>query len=209
MKVPVEGIGRVNLCIKTNRRAHNVHLSNVLWVPDLTTNLVSVHCLRRKGFITAFSRKECNLVTENGHEAIGSYRRGQYMLNNQGSFQNKNEKKQHNGVKACKPAGIEVELCIHGWHRKLAHQNLADIRHTVKKGLLKSMKCNHSDDCKPCLRGKMARKLFKKSRTKAKEPIDCIVSDVCGPMQVESIDGKRYLLTFTDMYSKHTVKFFN
>ena len=36
------------------------------------------------------------------------------------------------------------------------------------------------------------------------EILDCVVSDLCGPMHDESINGKRYMLTFTDLHSKYT-----
>jgi hypothetical protein len=48
---PVEGIGQASINLKT---CNNVHLSNVLYVPDLEKNLVSISCLEDKGNIIAF-----------------------------------------------------------------------------------------------------------------------------------------------------------
>ena len=33
---------------------------------------------------------------------------------------------------------------------------------------------------------------------------EIIYSDVCGPVQIESKGGSRYMVTFTDDYSRHT-----
>jgi hypothetical protein len=48
---PVEGIGQDSIKLKTG---NNVHLSNVLYVPGLEKNLVSISFLEDKGNIIAF-----------------------------------------------------------------------------------------------------------------------------------------------------------
>jgi hypothetical protein len=48
---PVEGIVQASVKLKTG---NNVHLSNVLYVPGLEKNLVSIYCLEDKGNIIAF-----------------------------------------------------------------------------------------------------------------------------------------------------------
>jgi hypothetical protein len=48
---PVEGIGQASAKLKT---CNNVHLSNVLYVPGLEKNRVSISCLEDKGNIIAF-----------------------------------------------------------------------------------------------------------------------------------------------------------
>jgi hypothetical protein len=47
----VEGFGQASVKLKT---CNNVHLSNVLYVPGLEKNLVSISCLEDKGNIIAF-----------------------------------------------------------------------------------------------------------------------------------------------------------
>jgi hypothetical protein len=48
---PVEGIGQASIKLKTS---NNVHLRNVLYVPNLENNLVSISFLDDKGNIIAF-----------------------------------------------------------------------------------------------------------------------------------------------------------
>jgi hypothetical protein len=43
------------------------------------------------------------------------------------------------------------------------------------------------------MKGKMARKPFPKKATPTKAVMDCVVSDVCGMMQVESVGKKSNL----------------
>lgn len=48
----------------------------------------------------------------------------------------------------------------------------------------------------------MARKPFPKKATPVTNVMDCVVSDVCGAIQVESASKKRYFVTFIDLFSK-------
>jgi hypothetical protein len=48
---PVEGFGQASVKLKTS---NNVHLSNVLYVPGLEKNIVSISCLEEKGNRIAF-----------------------------------------------------------------------------------------------------------------------------------------------------------
>ncbi|KAG5666630.1 hypothetical protein PVAND_014646 [Polypedilum vanderplanki] len=52
---------------------------------------------------------------------------------------------------------------------------------------------------------KRLRKSFPKEASKPEEFLDLVVSDVCGPMQVKSIQGSRYFITFIEIYSGYTV----
>ena len=59
----------------------------------------------------------------------------------------------------------------------------------------RNVKCVFLEKCKKC-----RRSLFL-SRAKATRPYEIVHSDKCGPMQVESKGGSRYMLTFTDDFS--------
>jgi transposase InsO family protein len=59
------------------------------------------------------------------------------------------------------------------------------------------------------IKGKMYREPFpKKSINPAKERLDVIVSDVCGPMQTNSIGNKKYFVTFIDEYTRYSHVYF-
>ena len=64
-------------------------------------------------------------------------------------------------------------------------------------------------DCEACVLGIMQKKPFpKQSQHRATKPYEIVHSDVCGPMQVESKGGSRYMLTFTDDFSRYTTAYF-
>ena len=192
MKTPAMGSGSIRLKVNTDEGSLKVLLNNVLWVPHLKGNLISVNQLGRKGFTVMFTSDKCKLSDGNKWQSIGKHRGGLYILNNIGeSFLSDSQSKE------------SAKICIHEWHKRLGHRNLADIREMHKEGL-KIAPCQHSDDCEACIKGKMARKPFKKSETEFKNPIECIVSDVCGPLQVASFGKKKYFVTYTDMFSRYT-----
>ena len=64
-------------------------------------------------------------------------------------------------------------------------------------------------DCEARILGKMQKKPFpKQSEYRTTKPYEIVNSDVCGPMQVESKGGSRYMLTFTDDVSRYTTAYF-
>jgi transposase InsO family protein len=175
----------------------SMKLSEVLWVPELKANLISVNKLTKDGFIVTFDKDHIYLKNGQTYNVIGKANGNQYQL-----VARRND--------GCMPAASnddEEKLCSHEWHKRFAHRNLADVKLHKKIGL-QFKKCNCNDQCEDCLVGKMARKPFPKKGTQATERLGRIVSDVCGWMQVESLGRKKYFVTFIDEYSKHcTVKF--
>ena len=69
-------------------------------------------------------------------------------------------------------------------------------------------KDSFGQQCEACALGKMRRVPFQKgSSNRATRPLELVHSDVCGPMNVPSIGGSKYMLTFTDDFRYITVYF--
>ena len=73
------------------------------------------------------------------------------------------------------------------------------------------MKIDHSiyfeKNCESCSLGKMHKQCFpKRSENRATQPMELIHTDVCE--SVESMSGSRYVLMFTDDYSRYTTVYF-
>ena len=66
----------------------------------------------------------------------------------------------------------------------------------VNKGLVTGIKFQKAlglSFCEGCVEGKMSRKPFQSVGVCSSRKLQVILSDVCGPMPVESLGGKRYL----------------
>ncbi len=88
------------------------------------------------------------------------------------------------------------------WYQRLGHLNQ---QHFNTLSLASGMKLSTASKlsfCEGCMEGKMQRKSFKHViHHQSKKKLELIHSDVCEPLQVESIGGSRYFVTFIDDYS--------
>ncbi|GJY69980.1 retrovirus-related pol polyprotein from transposon TNT 1-94 [Tanacetum coccineum] len=98
------------------------------------------------------------------------------------------------------------------WHRRLSHMNFGAINHLARHGLVRGLpKLKFEKDhlCSACAMGKSKKKPHKpKSKDTNQEKLYLLHMDLCGPMRVASINGKKYILVIVDDYSRFTwVKF--
>nr|GEU64521.1 hypothetical protein [Tanacetum cinerariifolium] len=98
------------------------------------------------------------------------------------------------------------------WHRRLSHLNFVVINYLARQGLvrgLSKLKFEKDHLCSACAMGKSTKKIFKpKSEDTNQEKLYLLHMDLCGPMRVESVNGKKYILVIVDDYSRFTwVKF--
>ncbi|KAK1587882.1 hypothetical protein Q3G72_017858 [Acer saccharum] len=66
-----------------------------------------------------------------------------------------------------------------------------------------------SDICEDCVVGKQHRDSFPMGKAwRAKQPLQLIYSDLCGPINLASNSSKKYFISFTDDYNKKTWVYF-
>ncbi|CAB0001583.1 unnamed protein product [Nesidiocoris tenuis] len=63
---------------------------------------------------------------------------------------------------------------------------------------------SYDETCPTCAKGKQARQPFKSSKSRAKNILELVHIDLCGPMETPSFGGKRYMFTIVDDYSRYT-----
>nr|GEV34268.1 hypothetical protein [Tanacetum cinerariifolium] len=94
------------------------------------------------------------------------------------------------------------------WHRRLSHLNFGAINHLARQGLVRGLlKLKFEKDhlCSTCAMGKSTKKTHKpKSEDTNQEKLYLLHMDLCGPMRVESVNGKMYILVIVDDYSLFT-----
>ena len=89
------------------------------------------------------------------------------------------------------------------WHLRLGHINLKWISRLVQNGPLGSLGLEALPVCESCLEGKMTRQPFTTKGYGAKEQLELVHSDLCGPMTIQAIGGFEYFITFIDDYSMY------
>nr|GFA51166.1 integrase, catalytic region, zinc finger, CCHC-type, peptidase aspartic, catalytic [Tanacetum cinerariifolium] len=81
------------------------------------------------------------------------------------------------------------------WHRHQSHMNFGTINHLARHGLIRGLfelKFEKDHICSACGMGKSKKKPHKpKSEDTNQEKLYLLLMDLCGPMRVASIDGKK------------------
>ncbi|GJW66203.1 retrovirus-related pol polyprotein from transposon TNT 1-94 [Tanacetum coccineum] len=98
------------------------------------------------------------------------------------------------------------------WHRRLSHLNFGTINDLTRLDLVDGLpKFKYGKDhlCSACERGKSKKashppKLVPSDYSK----LELLHMDLCGPMRVASINGKKYILVIVDDFSRYTWVYF-
>ncbi|GJY24290.1 retrovirus-related pol polyprotein from transposon TNT 1-94 [Tanacetum coccineum] len=98
------------------------------------------------------------------------------------------------------------------WHRRLSYLNFGAINHLARHGLVRGLpKLKFEKDhlCSACAMGKRKKHLHKpKADDTNQEKLFLLHMDLYGPMRVQSVNGKKYILVIIDDYFRFTwVKF--
>nr|GEZ86694.1 retrovirus-related Pol polyprotein from transposon TNT 1-94 [Tanacetum cinerariifolium] len=94
------------------------------------------------------------------------------------------------------------------WHQCLSHLNFDTINDLVRHDLvvgLPKFKYHKEHLCPSCEQGKSKRASHPpKPVPNSKQRLHLLHMDLCGPMRIASINGKRYVLVIVDDYSRYT-----
>lgn len=169
-------------------------ISDILCIPDIAINLLSVSKVCSKGYRVLFTSDACEVRSASGSlVAVGRETGGLYKL-----CLTSNE------VSCAAKAQDDMLL----WHRRMGHLNEQSLK-TLRK-LVSGVAFPDSSvlPCAICLQGKHHRQPFSKTGSRASEVMELIHSDLCGPMEEESLGGSRYFLTFIDDVSRKLFVYF-
>ena len=198
------GVGevKVNLFLESGK-SKTVMFENCLLVPDLASNLFSVRAAVSRGKLVQFGQDSCQIFGSKGQlVGLGSLVGKLYELHCQ-VVPSSSEV----SVAASKEGG-EADL----WHQRLGHLCETRLQQAVQKQMvtgIKGLKQFNFSFCEGCVQGKMQKKPFKPVGViRSTRKLELVHTDVCGPMQTESIGGSRYFVTFIDDYSRFCKVYF-
>ena len=197
------GVGDVVLNLVVDSKIKKRRLRDVLYVPKLAYNLLSVSKATKTGKKVKFSSDGLQFL---GYDekvvAIGVKRGSLYYL-------------------AChKDTDIQVHMSDAQpmdesresiWHRCFGHLNERSLRTLASRSLVNDFNYNASSRipfCECCVKGKLHKKPFGTSERQVKVPLELVHSDVCGPLSSESLGGAKYFVTFIDAKTHYTWVYF-
>ena len=182
----IAGIGEI--CLKTNVGCTLV-LKDVRHVPDLRMNLISGIALDQDGYENYFANKKWRLTKGALVIAKGVSRGTLYRTNAEICQGELNAAHEENSADL--------------WHKRMGHMSEKGLQILSKKSLISFAKGTTIKSCNYCLFGKQHRVSFKTSSERKSNILDLVYSDVCGLMEIESIGGNKYFVTFIDDSSKN------
>ena len=191
-KIPIEGFGSLifNILGEDNLQ-YKFILEDVAFVPKLAVNLISVKELTNLNITVAFANGKCKIIHPKGMITIGTLVDSSYVMKIlHNNLREQNNKSSH--------------LCIHEWHKKLSHKNIDQIKRAKNTLKLKIQKCNCTDECIDCIKGKISAPPFPKSSVKPDMPRALITSDLCGQFKSQSLGGAKYFMTLIDAATDYT-----
>ncbi|GKC78751.1 retrovirus-related pol polyprotein from transposon TNT 1-94 [Tanacetum coccineum] len=174
----------------------NITISHVYYVEGLGHNIFSVGQFCDGDIEVAFSSKTCYVQNLEGDDMLtGDRESNLYTI-----F--------ISDMSASSPVCLMSKATLTKswlWHRRLSHLNFGTINDLTKVDGLSKFKYGKDHLCSACERGKSKKayhppKLVSSNNSK----LELLHMDLCGPMRVASINGKKYILVIVDDYSRFT-----
>ena len=191
------GIGEMTIDIPNGVISSQLHLTEVLYSPEVGYTLISVGKLDESGFCTTFYNGKCTIKGPDGNYVgnIPKTSRGLYRVDHEPDSVNE---------------ALE-QLTLDQFHRRMGHISPEVARKLVTKGFVTGVSLDETESgnpffCESCVYAKATRKPVFKVRQgdRATEFGGEIHTDLWGPAPVATKSGRRYYITFTDDMTRLT-----
>ncbi len=187
------GKGSIKATMQVGGQLTHTTITQVLHVPKMKNNLISVSKLILEGLKVEFDKDGYKVNDARGVVVAQARRDNLYLLNV------KVRKDMAHIANSLKESAML-------WHERLGHLNMASLKEldAMVDGMnLKEVPLHHI--CEGCVKAKHQRTSFPKDgATRASQLLEIVHTDVCGPMKTTSHGGARYFLTFIDDFSRKT-----
>ena len=249
--IPGEGRGPIKMNVEISPGVvKKIRLKDVLYVPSLSYNLLSVSTSAENNMKITMDSEGCEIIRKDTNAVVATGRKvgSLYYLNcvtekseqqsikydepkNEISLQvqqdntnnNNNNDEDETIILLSEDAPPKQQTCEsldaseevrsprkstkeEIWHQRYGHLGVDNLKKLVDDDLVDGFQYNPSKElefCEPCAKGKQHKKKFPKVGGKrASEKLGIVHTDVCGKIEVKSIGGCEYFLTFIDDKSR-------
>lgn len=184
--------GDVTVCCVVNGKKNYITIKEVLQVPGLDHNLLSVRKLEKNGFRIVFENGK-GTIEKNGTVAAAATISDKqlYILD------------------LHKSDSALLSECIETWHMRLGHLRYESVRRlpSLVEGMNINSDPSSSQVCKVCVEGKQTKLPHNQPRSRATRPLELVHSDLMGPISPLSYDGCKYVITFLDDFTHFTAAY--
>ncbi|KAH9726202.1 hypothetical protein KPL70_008169 [Citrus sinensis] len=187
-----KAVGKGTIAVHT-KGGNKKLISDVLYVPNLTQNLLSVGQLIQKGFLIYFDDEKCKIIDKTNNHTVAVV-----------------EMSKNKVFPLVMPLDENVALKTENsdlsnlWHLRYGHLNYKGLNLLKQKNMVIGLPDvgRYEKVCEGCIYGKMHRLPFPKNSRRAKAPLELVHADICGPTRTLSLNNKRYFIFFVDDYTR-------
>ena len=170
----------------------NIRILDILYIPDLAGSLLSVTQFQDRGILIRTTLAN-EMLIEKDSKVIGiASRRGRSYMLNTASRANSEEY-----------ARIAAEVDADTWYRRFGHLEFSTLKglEDVTTGLKGALPSCRRDDCSIYSVTKAVRVINRKQPERATKPLECIHSDIWGPISILERLGAIYFISFIDDFT--------
>lgn len=176
--------------ITTNRE--QIDVKGAMLLPGLKTNLLSVSRATSNGHIVMFTNNEATVMDRQCETLVKARKRnGVYVVESA------------SGNSALIAGSCDkTEL----WHRRFGHFNYDSLNRMANRNIVNGLENVKSkrNNCEVCHRCKISEIPYpRESENVARELLERVHSDICGPFRTRAICGAKYFVTFIDEKSRY------
>ena len=170
-------------------------LTYVLYIKGLKANLLSITQICDEDFLFQFSKKGCLILSEEGVQVL----KGLRTTNNCYGMVPKPKV-------SCRSARVNL---LELWHQHFGHANYKKVKRKSQSlkpliGLPKFGKIK-KNVCSPCQLGNQTKSTHSKVNVVAtSRPLGLLHVDLMGPMRMESMGRKRYIMVVVNDFSRYS-----
>lgn len=191
----VQARGRGTISVYTSKGPKLIH--DVLLIPDLDQNLLSVAQLMKRGYSVSFKNNGCIILDANNSEFV------KVEMSDNSFPISLNQVSQSALVSKHDDSAL--------WHKRYGHFNINALKFLQSHDMVRDMPAIICIDdlCDACQLGKMHRKSFSSANvTRAKNKLELVHTDLCGPMSAPSLSQNKYFILFIDDLTRMTWVYF-
>ena len=173
-------------------RSAPLKLQNILHVPAIKKNLLSVYRLTNDNYVYIEFHSDYCIIKEEGTGRPllrGAVKDGLYLLN-----------QDNKSPMAYAAEKVTSEL----WHQRLEHPHFKTLHRIISTFGLPTLAYNKSPLCDVCSSSKSHKLPYAITQHPTSQPLELIHSDLWGPSPVLSHLGHKYYVIFVDDFTRYT-----
>jgi hypothetical protein len=200
-KAQIEGVGKINCTVQSVSGPLRVTLNNVMLIPSLERNLLSIRTIINEGHSVKFNKHGRVLKLKEKYPVKFIPHGKMYVLKCQHSVSRKKKEIAVGNYANKDKQSLKL------WHQRFGHAGKGMLKRLQESvsGLQIEDEENYSKSCEVCAEAKMPKTSFKSSTRRATRILELVHSDISGPVRTPTPEGYRYAINFVDDASRFVV----